>query len=70
MKIKFQKGRVGSNAYKVSKVWKIGAHVFMNGGDFIARLCYLRTETCTHYIQVSVNFDEKFMKGEIKGIER
>ena len=42
----------------------------MNGGDFIARLCYLRTEICTHYIQASVNFDGKFAKGEIKGIER
>ena len=42
----------------------------MNGGDFIARLCYLRTETHTHYIQVSVNSDEKFMKGKIKKIER
>lgn len=29
MKIKFQKGRVGSDAYKISKVWKIGAHVAM-----------------------------------------
>lgn len=28
-------GKVGRNAYELSKVWKLGVHAFMNGGNFM-----------------------------------
>lgn len=52
--IKLEKDYVGRNAYRVSKVWKLGFHVFLNGENLIARLCYLRTKRHTHYIQASI----------------
>lgn len=51
--IKLEKGTVGRNAYRVSKVWKLGFHSFINGGDYILRICYLRTKKHTYYVQVS-----------------
>lgn len=42
--IKLKKGAVGRNAYQVSKVWALGCHSFINGGDYIIRVCYLRTK--------------------------
>lgn len=51
--IKIKKGLIGRNAYLVSKVWKLGFHSFINGGDYILRICYLRTKKHTHYVQVS-----------------
>ena len=51
--IKIKKGLIGRNAYQVSKVWKLGFHSFINGGDYILRICYLRTKKHTHYVQVS-----------------
>ena len=42
--IKIEKGLVGRNAYQVSKVWKLGFHSFINGCDYILRVCYLRTK--------------------------
>ncbi len=42
--IKLEKNVVGRNAYRVSKVWKLGFHAFLNGDDFILRFCYLRTK--------------------------
>lgn len=56
--ITFNKGEVGENAYKVCKVWNLGFHVFLNGGDLIFRLCYLRNKKGTHYIQTSVKVKE------------
>lgn len=52
--IKIRKGRVGRNAYKVSKVWDLGFHRFINEEDLIIRICYLRTNTSTHYCQLSI----------------
>lgn len=47
------KGRVGENAYKVSKVWRLGFHAFSTEHSYIIRLCYMRTKSGTHYIQLS-----------------
>lgn len=51
---RFYKGRVGIKAYTISKVWKLGVHIFLNGEDLIFRLCYLRNKKGTHYIQFSI----------------
>lgn len=51
--IKIKKGLIGRNAYQVSKVWKLGFHSFINGDDYILRICYLRTKKHTHYVRVS-----------------
>ena len=50
--MRFYKGKAGQNAYRVSHVWRLGFHVFNNGGDRIIRLCYFRGKN-THYIQLS-----------------
>lgn len=52
--MKITKSRVGKNAYKVSKVWKLGFHVFLNGENLVFRICYLRNEKGTHYVQLSL----------------
>ena len=57
-RVSFYKGRVGREAYKACKVWKLGFHVFLNGGDLIFRVCYLRNKKGTHYIQMSVKARE------------
>lgn len=57
--IKIERDRVGKNAYKVSKVWKLGPHIFFNDGDIIFRFCYLRTKLHTFYIQLSINICKK-----------
>lgn len=57
--MKIFKGRVGRNAYKVSKVWKLGLHIFINGEDLIFRICYLRNKNGTYYIQLSVKIKEE-----------
>ena len=51
--VKLEKDVVGRNAYRVSKVWKLGFHGFVNGGYYVIRFCYLRTKRYTHYIQAS-----------------
>ena len=58
--IKYHRGRVGSKAYIVSKVWKLGSHIFLNGEDLIFRICYLRNTKGTHYVQVSIKIREEF----------
>ena len=50
----FESGYVGKNAYKVSKVWRLGFHAFDNGEDFIVRLVYFRNSHATYYIQLSI----------------
>ena len=44
-------GTVCRYAYKVSKVWKLGIHAFINDTDFVFRICYLRTSKATYYWQ-------------------
>lgn len=51
-----RKGKVVTNAYQVSKSWRLGPHVFINGEDLIFRLCYFRNDTGTYYIQLHVKF--------------
>ena len=51
---KFYKGKVGIKAYTVSKVWELGAHIFLDGEYLVFRVCYLRNEKGTHYIQFSI----------------
>ncbi len=60
--IRLEKNVVGRNAYRVSKVWKLGFHAFLNGDDFILRFCYLRTQKHTHYIQASAKVCNKGME--------
>lgn len=57
--MKITKSRVGKNAYQVSKVWKLGFHVFLNGEDLVFRICYLRNEKGTHYVQLSLKVREE-----------
>jgi hypothetical protein len=61
--IKLNKSRAGRTAYKVSKVWKLGFHVFVNGEDLIFRICYLRNKKGTHYVQLSVKIKEELNCG-------
>ena len=50
---------VGRNAYKVSKYWKLGPHLFTTGdGDVIIRLCYYRNSKRTYYSQISYQYRE------------
>ena len=58
-KILFYKNTVGRNAYKVSKVWKLGAHVFFNEEDLIFRVCYWRDKSSTRYVQMSIRVRER-----------
>ena len=60
---KFYKGKVGSKAYTVSKVWKLGWHIFLNGEDLIFRVCYLRNRKGTHYIQFSIKIRQQLECG-------
>ena len=57
--IQFKKGTVGKNAYRVSRVWKLGFHSFSNGENFIIRFCYLRTKRHTHYVQAAIKVCDK-----------
>lgn len=57
---KFYKGKVGSKAYEVSKVWRLGVHIFLNEEDIIFRICYLRNKKGTHYIQLSIKVRKQF----------
>lgn len=57
--MKITKSKVGKNAYQVSKVWKLGFHVFLNGEDLVLRICYLRNEKGTHYVQMSIKVREE-----------
>ena len=58
-RVSFYKGRAGRESYKACKVWRLGFHVFLNDGDLIFRVCYLRNKKGTHYIQMSVKVREK-----------
>ena len=57
--MKITKNKVGKNAYQVFKVWKLGFHVFLNGEDLVFRICYLRNEKGTHYVQMSIKVREE-----------
>ena len=57
-RVRFDKGRVGRNAYEVCKVWRLGFHIFLNGEDLIFRICYLRNSKGTHYAQLSIKVKE------------
>lgn len=52
--IKYHRSRVNSKAYTVSKVWRLGIHMFLNGEDLIFRVCYWRNSKGTHYAQISM----------------
>lgn len=51
--IKIVKGKIGRDAWKVSKNWRLGFHLFdyIRGGKTF-RLVYLRTKKHTHYIDI------------------
>lgn len=46
-------GSVGAGAYKISKVWRLGFHLFKNGSDLIFRICFFRSKRRTYYWQIS-----------------
>lgn len=52
--VRIRKGYVGRSAYRVSKVWKLGFHVFLNDEHLILRLCYFRNKKYTCYIQLEI----------------
>ena len=52
-------GAVGRNAYKVSKVWKLGCHLFKSGGYLTFRICFLRTKEATYYWEVSAQIKKQ-----------
>ena len=58
MKIRFSKDKVGRRAYEVCKVWRLGFHVFLNDDELVFRMCYLRNEKGTHYIQAAIKIKE------------
>lgn len=57
--IKFYKGIVGRYAYRCSKFWRLGFHIFVNGGYLIFRLCYLRNKKGTYYFDLSAKIKEQ-----------
>ena len=57
--IKYRRGRACSKAYTVSKVWRLGIHIFLNGEDLIFRVCYLRNSKGTYYAQISIKVREE-----------
>lgn len=56
MKISFDLYRVGRYAYRGSKVWRLGVHLFRinPGGFLIFRIVFLRTREHTWYWQMCV----------------
>lgn len=56
--MKYRHGKVKRDAYKKSKVWKLGPHYFYCDGDMILRLCFLRTRNTTYYCQLSWQSDK------------
>ena len=51
---RFYRGKVGTKAYEVSRVWKLGVHIFFCEEDLVFRVCYLRNKKGTHYIELSI----------------
>lgn len=52
---RFYIGCVGNNAWKVSKVWRLGFHSFTDsmGTYRVIRLCFFRNKEHTFYAQFS-----------------
>lgn len=53
--IKIMNGKIGRDAYKLSRNWRLGVHLFdyIRGGKTL-RLVYLRTKKHTHYIDLII----------------
>ena len=51
--MRFYKGKVGSKAYELSNVWRLGFHAFKTEHDYVLRLCYMRTKRGTYYVEIS-----------------
>lgn len=56
IKFRVHKGTVGSLAYKVSKTFRLGFHLFKNGNDIIFRFVYLRTKDYSYYIEIAYKY--------------
>ena len=52
--LKLYVSRLGANAYKASKTFKLGFHKFKCGNDLVLRLCYLRTRKHTYYMEADL----------------
>ena len=61
--IKLRAGTVGNNAYRMSKVWKLGIHLFECDYSKIFRVCYLRTNKHTYYFDISKKIGERVESG-------
>ena len=61
--IKLRVGIVGNNAYRLSKVWKLGIHLFECDHIKIFRVCYLRTNKHTYYLDISKKIGERVESG-------
>ena len=57
-KLKFSKGRVGATAYTVSRVWRLGFHLFESDCHIVFRLCYFRNSHATYYMQIMYQYKE------------
>lgn len=61
--IKIVKGKIGRNAYKISKSWCLGVHLvrYDHGGKTL-RLVYLRTKNHTHYVDLDIDCGLEFLE--------
>ena len=61
-------GTVGAKAYELTKVWKLGFHLFTSSdGNLIFRICFLRTKKRTHYFQAFVRYKREYCVADIRG---
>lgn len=49
---------VGNKAHEVSKVWRLGFHIFDCDNERVFRLCYFRNSHATYYIQLAIRMRE------------
>ena len=54
MNLRFAKYKVGQDAYKISKTYRLGFHAFRTEHFSILRLCYLRDKRGTHYVEIII----------------
>ena len=67
MLLKFHVGKVGSKAYTLSNVWKLGIHLFEIPECIVFRVCYLRTNKHTYYFDISKTREPRYTQcGGIK----
>ena len=63
MLLKFHVGKVGSKAYTLSNVWKLGIHLFEIPECIVFRVCYLRTNK--HKSTKNTSLDVKVFRDKL-----